>query len=62
MYVVTEFNKIFSGSQLQQVVKINHRFRDQLLIHHQGSDIRALIMVDLNHLLQLSAQEDFIKS
>jgi len=62
MYVVTEFNKIFTGSQTQQVVKINHHFRDQLLLHHHSSDIRALITVDLNHLLQLSAQEDFIKS
>jgi len=44
------------------VVKINHHFRDQLLLHHQGSDIRALITVDLNHLLPLSAQEAFIKS
>lgn len=37
-------------------------FQIQLLIHHQGSDIRALIIVDLNHLLLLSAQEDFINS
>jgi hypothetical protein len=62
MYVVTEFNKSFSGSQAQQVVKINNRFRDKLLLHHQGSHIRALIIVDLNQLLQLSDQEEFIES
>jgi len=39
MYVVTEFNKIFSGSQLQQVVQISHRFRD-----NSYSIIRVLIL------------------